>query len=142
MPQADEQTIRNILNYQTEMNTRIYNYPTSAIKINDKKISYYNFLTNTEDPDCLKSLIHIYNCIDFKKINTFIDNIECLDNIQKEFYKCFLKERFNRILTPAYKRAIEYVKDNEEKENGREQDHQEQLLERDEEYEECDEFER
>ena len=30
----------------------------------------------------------------------------------------------------------------EEKENGREQDHQEQLLERDEEYEECDEFER
>lgn len=30
----------------------------------------------------------------------------------------------------------------EEKENGREQDHQEQYLERDEEYEECDEFER
>lgn len=34
------------------MNSRIYQYPTSAIKLNGRKINYYDFLMSTEDPEC------------------------------------------------------------------------------------------
>lgn len=105
-PQADKEIIIKILNNTGELHTRIYNFPTSAVKENGKKISYHNYLNNTDDIDCLNSLLNIYKTIDMNKICSFIDGIECLDDLQKQFYKTMLKERLDKILTPAYERAV------------------------------------
>lgn len=109
-PQADKHMIETILQNKGEMNTRIYNFPTSAIKINNKKIPYYSFLIETEDTDCLKALTKIYSNIDINKINNFIDSIDLIDDLQKTFYKTMLQKRLELILTPAYERAIEIEK--------------------------------
>lgn len=105
-PQADEEIMKKVLENTGEKHSRIFNFPTSALKQNDKKINYFNFLTSTMDENCLKSLIDIYPRIDFNKINHFISNIEQISDLQKNFYKTMLKERYDLILTPAYKKAI------------------------------------
>lgn len=106
LPQADKQTVATILSSEKEINNRIYNYPNSAIKINDKKLNYYSFLTTTDDPNCLESIVKIENRFNYKEIENFIDTIECLDNQQKEFYKRYIFQRHEKIILPSYKRAI------------------------------------
>ena len=108
LPQADKQNIEKILSSNKELNNRIYNYPTSAIKINDRKINYYEYLTSTDDVNCLNSVKKIMEHIDYNQINNFIDNIEGIDDLQKTFYKTYLKERCEKILVPSYKRALSY----------------------------------
>ena len=53
--------------------------------------------------DCTNSLIKITKSIDLEKINNFIDNIEEITPLQKEFYKFMLKERKEKILDAALK---------------------------------------
>ena len=56
-----------------------------------------------KDCDCTNSLIKITKSIDLEKINNFIDNIEEITPLQKEFYKFMLKERKEKILDAALK---------------------------------------
>lgn len=108
-PQADKETMEKILSDIGELHTRVYNYPTSAIKQNGKKLSYYKFLLSTNDENCLQALIKLYPRINFNKINTLIDTIDALDELQKQFYKTMLSERYQLILVPAYKRAVDLL---------------------------------
>lgn len=108
-PQADKNMVEKILNNAGERNTRVYNFPTSALKINDKKINYYDFLMQTEDKDCINALLVLCPKINFKTINEIIDNVSCLEEQQKQFYKTMLLERYNRILHPAYEKALERI---------------------------------
>lgn len=103
-PQADRSMIEKILGDVRERHTRIYNYPTSAIKENGCKISYHEYLLNTENEDCKKALSDIFPKIDLDKINLFIDTMEYIDGLQKKFYKTMLNERYERILLPAHEK--------------------------------------
>lgn len=105
-PQADESMINRILTDIGELHTRIFNYPNSAIKVDGKKLSYYDFWQTTTDKMCLAELCKIFTKIDFRKINSFIDSLDFIDELQKQFYKTMLKARYDLILVPAYKRAI------------------------------------
>ena len=40
--------------------------------------------------------------INFENINTFIDNIFYISELQKKFYKTYIVERYNKILLPTY----------------------------------------
>lgn len=110
-PQADAETMNKILTSTGERHTRIYNYPASAISLDGKKLSYYDFLTTVDNEDCLEALIKIYPYIDLDLIDQLIDTTEGLDSLQREFYKTMLKERYDLILTPAYDRAHAIMKD-------------------------------
>lgn len=110
-PHADEETIQKILSNKRELETRIYNFPTSAVKNNGKKIPYYQYLINTKNADCLKSVSNIYPLINLKKISSFINNIECLTDLQKQFYTTVLNARYELILKPAYERVTKLQKD-------------------------------
>lgn len=103
-PQADAEMVKMCLENSRERHARVYNYPTSAIKENGHKISYYDFLQHTDNGECKKALKDIFPKIDLENISTFIDDISCIDDMQKSFYKIMLKERYDRILMPAYER--------------------------------------
>lgn len=53
----------------------------------------------------------IYEKLNINSILNFIDNIEEIDNLQKTFYKTMLEKRYDLILTPAYDRANQLLKD-------------------------------
>lgn len=95
--------MKNILNDKKEMENRIYSYPSSAIKVNNVRINYYNFLTTTDNQDCLNSLKKIHSRIDLIQVNKIIDETQYISDIHKLFIKNIIKERKEKILDKALK---------------------------------------
>lgn len=108
-PQADEKVMGMILANPDEIKARVYSIPNSAIKISDRKINYFDYLTTVENSDCISALKRIVPLINLKRINDFIDGIEILSEIQKKFYKTIIKERKEKILDVAYKSLISHL---------------------------------
>ena len=106
LPQADEKVIQTVLDDENELNARIYTFPTSAIKQNGKKINYYDFLTNTDNKECLDAIKRIVPIVDLNSIEDFIDGVPYISDLQKEFYKRYIDARFELILEPAYDMAV------------------------------------
>ena len=84
------------------MEARIYVFPTSALKVNNKKINYFEFISKLENEDCNKALLRIYPKIDFEKINNVIDETPAISDIRKDFYKKIIKLRYEKILKWSY----------------------------------------
>ena len=87
LPQADERIMNTVLNNDDELNARIYRFPTSAIKVDGRKINYYDFLQAAKNLD---------------EICAFVEEVPSLDATQKRFYQVYLTARHQRIIEPAY----------------------------------------
>ena len=105
LPQADEKVMAKVMKDEDELNARIYRFPTSAIHCRGKKLNYYDFITSMENDDCTKALIRMLPRIDLEKINSLIDEEQYLSSIQKEFYKYYIKQRYEKILMSAFNKC-------------------------------------
>lgn len=99
---VDEESIKKILNDPDEIKKRVYDYPTSQIKLNNRKSSYYSVIISLKFSYINNSLKKIYPRINLSKIDKLIDGVPCISEIHKKFYKTMIKERHERILKPAY----------------------------------------
>ena len=97
-PQIDEDTIIKCLKDKTEMNARIYDFPTSAILLNGKRINYYKFIKSHEYEECDKAITRIKEKIDLDKINLLIDELDCISDNHKLFLKNIIKRRYEELL--------------------------------------------
>ncbi len=111
LPQADETVMNITLSSEEEMNARIYVFPTSAIKLGDKKINYYDFLMRGEFTECNEALIRIGNRIDMNAICGFIDDTPYLTDLQRKFYKKYLDERVNKLILASIEHIQIQTKD-------------------------------
>lgn len=96
--------MNKVLNDEKELNARIFQFPNSAIKYNGKKINYYDFINNYDDINLKKAIINIVPKINVDKINNFIDNVAYISNLQKKFYKYYIKARYDILLLPVTKK--------------------------------------
>lgn len=106
LPQADEGVMRKVLENIDEMNARIYRFPTSAIKFHGKKINYHEFLCNNDYKECRDALQRIVSKLNMEEIWVLIDRLPYISELQKMFYKAYIKARYEKILLPAYEIAI------------------------------------
>ena len=106
LPQADEKVMKTILENENELNARIFQFPTSAIKLNDRKINYYDFISSMQNENCNKAILRLVPNIDIELISEFIDNVPYISDLQKEFYKTYITARYEKILLPAYRKLI------------------------------------
>ncbi len=98
LPQADEKIMKEVLGNEDALNARVYQFPTSAIKYNGKKINYFDFLKASSDTDCNAALQRIVERIDLQKIADFIENVPYISELQKEFYRKYIGARYEKIL--------------------------------------------
>jgi hypothetical protein len=80
--------------------TEIKNLATncySCIKENGKKINYTIYINSNKNKDCNDAILRIFNKIDIVKICQFINDIEGMSNIRKEFYKKIITLRYEII---------------------------------------------
>ncbi len=101
-PQLTDEKITEIIDNQEELEARVYIFPTSALKINGKKINYFGFISSLENDDCNKALVRIFPKIDMNKIYEIIEQTPYISDIRKEFYKKILNLRYNIILKSSY----------------------------------------
>ena len=106
-PQLTDEMITEIINNEEEMKARVYVFPTSSLKINDKKINYYEYISSLQNEDCNKALVKLFPKIDLEKINSIINDTPFISNIRKEFYKKILKLRYDEILKVNYNKLVQ-----------------------------------
>ena len=107
----DEKTMQEIMTSIKETNDRIYKYPTSQIKLNGQKSSYYEIINSLSFKECNDALKKIYKLYNQNKINSLIDSTPFISRTHKEFYKYMIHERFNIIIKASYIKLME--KENE-----------------------------
>lgn len=96
-PQMDEVLAKKVLKDKTQMNARIYDFPTSAILYKGKRINYYKFIKSHEYLECDKAIERIKNKIDLNKINKLIKDVQCISEIQKNFLITIIKKRYETL---------------------------------------------
>lgn len=103
-PQLTDERIKEILNDEKEIDARVYTFPTSAIKENDKKINYFDYISSLKNEDCNQALLRMTPLIDLEKINQIIEETPSISEIRKEFYKKIIKERYTKIIKNTYEK--------------------------------------
>ena len=101
-PQLDDERISEIINNEAEMEARVYIFPNSALKINDKKINYFKYISSLENEDCNDALRRMFPRINLDVINSIIDATEYISDVRKEFYKKIIKLRYDNILRVSF----------------------------------------
>jgi len=71
-PQIDDDLIKKALNDEEELNIRIYDFPTSALCKDGKRINYYQFIKSHEYKELDKAISRISKRFDMDKINNLI----------------------------------------------------------------------
>lgn len=100
-----DEKMEEVLNNEGLLRDYIKN-TSSAIKYNGSKIKYYDFIAKLENDDCSEALMRMYPRIDINKINDIIDEIPCITDIRKKFYKIIIKYKYEDILQVAYKKKL------------------------------------
>lgn len=93
-----------ILRDEHEVNKRVFLFPTSQIKLDNMKSSYFEVIHSLQFPECNTALLDIVGKMDMQRIAIFIDSIEQISEIQKRFYRTILQVRFEKILEASYKK--------------------------------------
>lgn len=91
-----------IIRDETEINKRVFTFPTSQIKLKNVKSSYYEVIHSLQFPECNTALKDVTSRVDIQQIGAFIDSIEKISEIQKGFYKTMIQARFEKILVASY----------------------------------------
>lgn len=97
-----DEKIDAVLKSQEEIDARIYRFPTSQVKNNGKKSSYYDVISSLAFEECNNALVRIVERIDFYKINKLIDSVDNISKKRRLFYKIILKQRYEKILLDSY----------------------------------------
>ena len=102
LPQADEGVMRRVLSDEAELHARVFQFPTSALKLGGRKINYFDFIVHGNHPDCTAALQRIFPKVNLGSIYSLIDQVEVLSDLQMNFYKTYIRARYDRILATAY----------------------------------------
>lgn len=106
LPQADENVMRQVLTQEEALNARIFQFPTSAIKKDGKKLNYYDFLMSTENIGCNEALQRVVPRINMEKIQEFIEKVPYISDLQRQFYMKYIAARYEKILKPAWNMVL------------------------------------
>lgn len=101
LPQAGDKVMMTVLENVSELQARVFQFPTSAIKLNGRKINYYDFLSHAESEDANEALKRIVPRIDLDRIGRFINQVQGISDLQSAFYKAYIRARYDLIIRPA-----------------------------------------
>lgn len=99
-----DEVLSCILSSEDEINKRIYKFPTSQVKLNGRKSSYYEIISSLQFEECNHALRRIVERFDLQKIEMLIENIDGLTDIRRKFYKTMYRQRFEKILLYSYEK--------------------------------------
>ena len=97
-PQLAVKEMQGVLEREEEIDKRIFVYPTSAIEEQDKKVSYFEFISSLKHQGCNAALKRIHARIDMERINRLVEDVPFLEPVQREFYRIMIQERKEKIL--------------------------------------------
>ena len=104
---VDEDEMKHIMESQDETDKRVYTFPTSQVRLNGKKSSYYEVIYSLEFSECNRALQNVYQRINLHEIENLIEETPLISEMQKRFYKHMIYARYEKILKASYDRLME-----------------------------------
>ena len=101
---VDETEMKEIMDSEEETDKRIYRFPTSQVKLNGKKSSYFEVIHSLQFEECNDALRYIMSQLDMAEVEKLIEETPLISQIQKTFYKYILMARYNKILLSSYEK--------------------------------------
>ena len=101
---VDEVEMKEIIESDEETDKRIYKFPTSQVKLNGKKSSYFEVINSLQFEECNNALINIMNRLDMKNVLNLIDETPLTTEVQKSFYKHMIIARYEKILKTSFEK--------------------------------------
>ncbi len=102
----NDELLKEVLTNEEKLKEITYRYPTSQIKLNDKKSSYYEVINSLQFEECNNALKRIYSRIDMDKIKKFIESLIMISNLRKRFYIKVLEYRYENIIKNSYLKLV------------------------------------
>lgn len=99
---TDEDEMRRIITSEEETDQRVFTFPTSQIKLNGKKSSYYDIIHSMAFPECNQALRSVFRRIDMAEIFALIHETPLITDTHKAFYRHMLQARYEKIIKSAY----------------------------------------
>ncbi len=104
---TDDDTINKIMNSEELTNERIYKFPTSQVQLDGKKSSYFEVINSLAFNECNEAIIRVCQKFSQQSVDNLIESMPFLTDIHKNFYKYIIRQRYEKILFPAYIRLME-----------------------------------
>lgn len=104
---TDEEQMKRIMESEELTNERVYKFPTSQVKLDRQKSSYYEVINSLNFKECNAAVIKVCEKYHSDKIEKLIDNTPFITQTHKEFYKYMISQRYEKILLSAYKNLQE-----------------------------------
>lgn len=101
---VDEAEMKEIMESEEETEKRIYKFPTSQVKLNGKKSSYYEVISSLQFEECNKALRYVMRQLDMEKVEQLLDETPLITDTQKAFYKHMITARYNKILMASFEK--------------------------------------
>lgn len=98
-----DERMEAVLASEEEIDQRIFKFPTSHIKVKNRKSSYFEVINSLQFEACNDALKRIVPRIHLDRINAIVDEIEGISEVRKHFYKVMLQQRYEKILLHAYR---------------------------------------
>lgn len=112
-PMLNDAGMEDVIVSQKKIDERIFIYPKAAFTYNGEKVSYFEFMTNTDIlhkfPILQESIVEIREKISRDTVNRIIENTPELSHIRMVFYQTMIQERCEKLLIPSYKVAKKTV---------------------------------
>ena len=67
----------------------------SCLKVDNKRINYINYLKDMNNKACNEAILRCFDNIKIDEINNFIDGIEVISDVRRDFYKDIINIRYN-----------------------------------------------
>ena len=101
---VDEAEMIEIMESEEETNKRIYKFPTSQVKLNGKKSSYFEVINSLQFEECNAALRHVIMQLDMVKVEQLLDETPLITDVQRVFYKHMIIARYNKILMASFEK--------------------------------------
>lgn len=103
---VDNNEMRRVISSPSETEKRIYSFPTSQIKLNGRKSSYYQTIDSLQFPECNKALTRIFERCDLAALRGVVSRTPFLCETKRAFLTHMLEQRYRLILEQPYNKLV------------------------------------
>lgn len=103
-PSLPEDQMLSIVQSPEQTDARVYEFPTSQIRLDGKKSSYHEVISSLAFSECNKALAAVVSRSSLKEVLGSVEGIAELSDTQKQFYCHMLQNRYEKILLASYER--------------------------------------
>ena len=101
---VDEAEMKEIMESEEETDKRIFKFPTSQVKLNGKKSSYFEVIYSLQFEECNDALRYVMMQLDMSEVEKMIDETPLISDVQRAFYKHMTTARYNKILQASFEK--------------------------------------